>query len=292
MPCNVIAHLLLSRQNQSIQTKSRLMMKSTHLFNLLLLLFSMSFMIACGSEAPKSDTATGETSTEAEKTSPTSSAFSASPEYPDAELGLASYADTLFTFDVKNYELAAQTSDAPQKMCANSGKGQHIHLIVDDLPYAAKYESSFTHPVEDGTHYLLAFLSRSYHESIKTDDAHIAIKGTFANNAMTESADIEEAMLFYSRPKGTYVGKANTDKIMLDFYLVNTTLAADGNKVKVEVNGTEMMTIDEWKPTFIEGLPMGDNKVRLTLIDKDGKTVDTPLNPVERVFTLKADPVE
>ena len=251
---------------------------------------------ACGGEAPNAnDTETTTENTE-DATPPaaeiTTSAFSASPEFPDAKLELRGYENTLFNFHVSNYELAAQTADAPQKMCANSDKGQHIHLIVDDQPYAAKYEAQFNHEVADGDHHILAFLSRSYHESIKTADAHIAVKGTVQNNSLTSKEPITDPMLFYSRPKGTYVGKANTDKVMLDFYLVNTTLAADGNKVKVTVNGEDKFTLDEWKPTFLEGLPMGDNKIKLTLVDNAGNAVDAPLNPVERVFTLKADPVE
>ena len=35
---------------------------------------------------------------------------------------------------------------------------------------------------------------------------------------------------------------------------------------------------------------MGENVITLTLIDKEGKKVNIPLNPVTRKFTLKADP--
>ena len=259
-----------------------------------ILVFSFFFLVACGGEAPKKETE--EQPVKKEEQSATSeitqSPFSSSPDFPGAKLELNGYDQGTFDFAVSNYELKAQTSDAPQKMCANSDKGQHIHLIIDNAPYAAKYESSFSHEVADGQHYLLAFLSRSYHESIKTSDAHIAVKGQFVGGKMTESAPVTEPMLFYSRPKGTYVGKANTDKIMLDFYLANTTLSPDGNKVKVTVNGKDEFVLDEWKPIFIEGLPMGDNKVKLTLVDNEGNAVAAPLNPVERVFTLKADPIE
>ena len=269
-------------------------MRSNH-FLTFLFSFSMLFLMACGGDAPKEDTAGDQAPAEetaATAVAITQSEFSISPDFPGAKLELGGYENGTFNFNVSNYELAAQTTDAPQKMCANSGKGQHIHLIVDDKPYAAKYEASFDHEVADGDHYLLAFLSRSYHESIKTGDAHIVVKGSFENNSMTSSTVVEDPMLFYSRPKGNYVGKANTNKVMLDFYLVNTNLSADGNHVKVEVNGEEKFVLDKWKPVFLEGLPMGDNKVKLTLVDSEGNTIDAPLNPVERVFTLKADPIE
>ncbi len=269
-------------------------MRSNYFLSLVAV-FSLLFIVACGGDAPKSDTSEKSDATEKDAGNAAAvsmSPFSSSPDFPGAKLELKGYDKGTFNFAVSNYELKSQTSDAPQKMCANSKDGQHIHLIIDNEPYAAKYDPSFAYEVADGQHFLLAFLSRSYHESIKTKDAHVAIKGQFAGGKMTESAPVTEPMLFYSRPKGTYVGKAETDKVMLDFYLANTTLAPDGNKVKVAVNGADAFVLDEWKPVFIEGLPMGDNKIKLTLIDKDGKTVAAPLNPVERVFTLKADPVE
>ncbi len=220
----------------------------------------------------------------------TLTAFEPSASFEDAAINSYTYKDTLFDFKVADgsYTLGAQTPDAPQKMCANSGKGQHIHLIVDDKPYAAKYESSFTHEVEDGEHYILAFLSRSYHESIKTEDAHTAQKVVVKNNSLDSATDIKSPMLFYSRPKGTYVGQ-DTKKVMLDFYLVNTELG--DNKVIADING-EIQTLDSWQPYYIEGLPMGENTIKLSLVDKDGKLVDTPLNPVSRTFTLKEDPIE
>jgi hypothetical protein len=220
--------------------------------------------------------------------------FAASAEFADAALESMDYKGGKFTYKVggESYSLGAQTPDAPQKMCANSGKGQHIHPIIDDNPYIARYTSGFEEEVAAGEHYILSFLSRSYHESIKTPQAHIAKKVTVEGGAFASAEDITAPMLFYSRPKGTYVGKAETGKVMLDFYLTNVELSAGGYKVKVNINGEQELTLDKWQPYYIEGLPMGDNKIQLTLVDKDGNTVDTPLNPVERVFTLKEDPAE
>ena len=218
--------------------------------------------------------------------------FSESPAFTDAKIGLKSYKNGKFSFDVSgtDYKLGVQTSDAPQKMCANSDKGQHIHLIVDNAPYSAQYTADFDFDVADGDHYMLSFLSRSYHESIKTQPAHLLKKITVANKAITASEDVKEMMLNYSRPKGTYVGKAETEKVMLDFYLNNVAIGAN-YFVKAEINGEEHV-IDTWQPYYITGLPMGDNKIKLTLIDENGKAVDAPYNPVERVFTLKEDPAE
>lgn len=219
-------------------------------------------------------------------------AFKPSQNYSDAEIQEMSYTDGKFDFQVADgtYKLGEQTPDAPQKMCANSGKGQHIHLIVDNNPYAAKYTNSFDYEIPDGDHYMLAFLSRSYHESIKTDKAHVAKRITVKDNGITNAEPISESMIFYSRPKGTYVGKKDTEKVMLDFYPINANIGIT-QKVIANING-EVHELDKWQPYYIEGLPMGENTIELTLVNNDGSKIDAPLNPVKRTFTLKADPAE
>ncbi len=263
----------------------------------ILFAFTLLFFTACqnGSQAPENEEGSG-TDTEmdegmAEKKY-TLTPFEPSASFPGAELAGFEYDDTDgdFIFDVKNYELGVQTEDAPQKMCANSAKGQHIHFIVNNEPYLAKYTPEFNYKLNEGPQYLLAFLSRSYHESIKTGEAHLAKKLSVVEGHLASSEDITEPMLFYSRPKGTYVGQKDTEKVMLDFYLVNTTIGTD-YMVKADING-EVHMIDTWQPYYIEGLPMGKNTITLTLVDQDGDEANAPLNPVTRTFTLKEDPAE
>jgi hypothetical protein len=242
--------------------------------------------VACKSEhKPQADSE----SVVAEATKYTLTPFEESTSFSDATVAGMEYISGKFKFDVQgsSYILGEQTSDAPQKMCANSAQGQHIHLIVNNTPYAAKYTPEFEYEIEDGDQYLLAFLSRSYHESIKTPDASIAVKAKVENKSIIDVEPIEEAMVFYSRPKGTYVGD-DTEKVMLDFYLENVRLG-DQYALEADINGEKHM-INKWQPYYIEGLPMGENTIRLSLLDKAGNIVDTPLNPVSRTFTLKANP--
>ena len=178
-----------------------------------------------------------------------------------------------------------QTSDAEGKGLANSGKGQHIHFILDNDPYSAHYEPKAEKELAEGGHVLLAFLSRSYHESVKSADAYI-IKSFTVGEAEGAEFDMEGAHLFYSRPKGEYTMNEG-DQLLLDFFLLNTELAADGNKVKATINGEEHV-IDKWAPYGISGLEMGEVTVKLELIDADGNAVEGPFNVVERTVTLKA----
>lgn len=274
------------------------MIKSKREFNMrtlpvCLLLTLLSFTACQTGTTNNEEEATTDEQQDPSETQPTEYTIAPFPEstaYPEARMEDMSFQDGQFEFTYANYELKMQTPDAESKMCANSDQGQHIHLIVDTLPYAAKYEGSFAYEIEDGEHYILAFLSRSYHESIKNGQADILRKVTIADNTITNSAEVTDPMLFYSRPKGTYVGKANTERIMLDFWLHNVELGED-YQVKAQVND-QIFMIDEWQPYFLTGLPMGDNTITLTLVDGEGNPVDTPLNPVTRTFTLQADPAE
>lgn len=210
--------------------------------------------------------------------------------FEDATITDWTYMKGNFDYNTTGYTFGKQTEDAEQIMCANSDKGQHAHLIIDNEPYIAKYTPEFDQEVSDGNHYILTFLSRSYHESIKTPAAHRAVRTDVKDGSFANTTDIKEPMLFYSRPKGSYKGEKETTNVMLDFYPINVELGSNDYHVKAEVNGDEF-DITEWKPYFLKGLPMGENSVTLTLM-KGNEVVQAPLNPVTRKFTLEALPVE
>jgi hypothetical protein len=263
----------------------------------LILLLSI-FFFGCQSGDTSSETTSSETTEVSKDTYGTKyklTPFPKSPSFDDAEIKQVLYLNNKWEFQLggSSYKLGEQTPDADQKMCANSDKGQHIHLILNNEPYIAKYTASFDDVVLDtGKYHMLTFLSRSYHESIKTKAAHKAQKITVVNDMIRKAESINFPMIFYSRPKGTYVGKKETDKVMLDFYVVEAMLGPDKYKVKVNINGEEDIILDSWQPYYIEGLPMGKNTVTLTLLDPAGKVVNAPFNPVFRDFELKADPLE
>jgi len=255
-------------------------------------LATMLFLTACGgSGSGEGEQAADSTAVEAAPAmNYTLTPFTPSTAFADANMESMAFKNGKFMFGISGYELGEQTPDADLKMCANSADGQHIHLIVDREPYAAKYTAEFDYQIPDGEHYVLAFLSRSYHESLKNPAAFKAEKVMVSSNSFTSQESITGPVLFYSRPKGNYVGEKDTKKVMLDFYLLNAQLGSD-YQVKAEING-EVHMIDQWQPYYIEGLPMGENTIKLTLVDAQGNVVDAPLNPVERTFTLQADPAE
>ena len=249
---------------------------------------SLVVMYSCG-PSKKSETAESAESTPAKKYTLTKAP--PSYDYPEAGLELISSTDDLdtgdvtFEFAVTNYELAVQTPDAETRGIANSGKGQHIHFILNNDPYSAHYESSFTKNLSEGNHVVLAFLSRSYHESVKNGMAYVLKEITVGEPEATGNFDETAQHLFYSRPKGTYSG-ADTEKLMLDFFLFNTEISPEGNKVRATINGEENY-LTEWAPYYIEGLEKGEVNVKLELLDKDGNLIPGPFNSVERKVILE-----
>jgi hypothetical protein len=259
-------------------------------------------MASCGSgetkeEAPVADTVAAQPVAIALADVP------ASPVYTDAQLSIgnvtatAQGADSVklsFTFNVKNYELKSQTSDAANKMCNNSDKGQHIHFILDNKPYTALYEPKHEVVVpKGGEHYLLVFLSRSYHESVKSKGAADIMHFKIDDKGKLQKMEAPKTpMVFYSRPKGDYIGAKNTDNLLLDFYVWNCELSDSSYKVKAELKAEGIDTsfvFNSWTPHFLQHVPMGKPSVTLSLWDKDGKKLEGPNTEVTREFNLAAD---
>tara|TARA_B110000003_G_scaffold141039_1_gene142562 strand:+ start:458 stop:1195 length:738 start_codon:yes stop_codon:yes gene_type:complete len=213
-----------------------------------------------------------------------------SPSYENSKLNLVETNKVengySFTYQVDDYQLGIQTPKEFDHKLANSAKGQHIHFIVNNGPYFAQYSNDFEKEIAEGS-VVLAFLSRSFHESVKNSQAYV-----LTQIGDSQDVDLSSEFLFYSRPKGKYSGE-DTKKLLLDFYLVNTQISSDGNKVRVTIINHEtfqtldQFTIDEWAPYYIEGLPLGKINIKLELIDSNGDLIDTPFNPSNRTIILE-----
>ncbi len=204
-------------------------------------------------------------------------------QFPDADLKLDTLIpnnkkmDAEYKFTVNGFELKAQTPDAGTRGCANSKDGQHIHFILNNAPYKAEYNSDFTEKANPGRNVALCFLSRSYHESLKNNKAVVVKEFTMPGKDSLTAGDVtKDPTLFYSRPKGDYK-KLDGDKMLLDFYLLNTDLTDKGYSVRATIDG-KVWTINKWDAYFIEGLELGKHTVRLELVDGNGTLVPGPFN--------------
>lgn len=271
-------------------------MKTLRVFAIMLVL--ITGITACKDEKKDAnkeiskDTETTKT-VETKKVKITLEKLERSPAYADAVLAMDAPEDTKittvgevdFNFTVNNYNLGEQTTGPNTTLLANSGKGQHIHFILNNQPYSAHYTPSFKKEIPEGVHHLVAFLSRSFHESVKNENSVVVKKLEVGENPQdTHGLDMSTPTLIYSRPKGKYTGK-DTENLLLDFFVLNTKLSETGHKVKATINGEEFM-ITEWAPHIIKGLPMGEVTIQLELLDENGKLIPGPFNKVTRSVTL------
>lgn len=198
------------------------------------------------------------------------------------------------TVDTRNFETGVQTETERAGEIANSGKGQHVHVIVDNKPYIAVYEMGKSISVgnlEPGPHTIFAFPSRSYHESVKSPQA-ADIRNFYVGEAGGDFELTEQSRsIIYSRPKGEYKGAA-AKKIMLDFYLNNVELSSDGYKARYTIKNKDgsgdeySVTIEKWTPAFIYNLPTGEYTVTLQLIDEEGNVVEGNYNSTQRDISV------
>ncbi|MGI8892535.1 MAG: hypothetical protein ACR2GN_03645, partial [Bacteroidia bacterium] len=240
------------------------MKNSIHTF----FVFVISILLySCGNEASRNNDAQNEAEVEVgqpemtamEKNGIKISEATGSPAFPDSRLGLEKPGDltnlktgkNTFVFNVENYKLGSMTESPMADHTANSHQGQHIHWILNNEPYTAHYESTIEKELQTGKHLLLAFLSRSYHESLKHNTAYVLNQ---LNVGQSDQVDfnLSDPHLFYSRPKGDYTAE-EMQNLLLDFYLVNTDLSQNGMKVKVSIDGTEFI-LTQWKPYLVQGL--------------------------------------
>lgn len=185
-----------------------------------------------------------------------------------------------------------QVKDLPIFKNEAYGLGPHLHLILDNQPYQAVYDTSdpvVFSDLEPGTHTLRVFASRPWHESFKNEGAYDQV--TF--NILTETPDNNPApdapLLTYSRPKGSY----GAEPIMLDFYLRNAPLhlvAREDAKddildwrIRCTING-ESFVFDQWQPVYLKGFQPGQNWVKLEFINEIGQSITNAFNTTVRLI--------
>lgn len=219
---------------------------------------------------------------------------------PESGEVLDAGSDVMVTVNVESFETQVQTDTPRSDSIANSSKGQHVHIIVDGGPYHANYEPGTPFNIgmlEDGAHTAVVFPSRSYHESVKNEGAMDFVNFYVGEEAGDFPLNPEEPTIIYSRPKGSYTG-AGAERIMLDFYLHNVELSADGYSARYQIRekGSDEViastTLTEWVPSFVEGLQKGTYIVRLELLDADGNVVPGPLNTTDREIMVDPEAQE
>jgi len=180
------------------------------------------------------------------------------------------------------------------------GMGPHLHVILDNQPYRAVYSADDPIVFEDlspGTHTIRMFASRPWHESFKNEGAYAQVTFHLFTETGENAPDLEQPLLTYSRPKGTY----GAEPILLDYYLTNAPIRLGEEesgainpasqrdwRVRATING-ESFIMDNWLPVYLEGFQVGQNWIKLELLDGDGNLIKNAFNTTARLFTYQPE---
>lgn len=188
-----------------------------------------------------------------------------------------------------------QVRDLPIFKNPDLEMGPHLHVILDNQPYIAVYDTDKPLVFEDlspGTHSLRVFASRPWHESFKNEGAYAQTTFHILTKTDDNNPNPVLPLLTYSRPKGSY----GAEPIMLDFYLTNAPLhlIAQENpeddipdwRIRVSVNG-ESFLIDRWQPIYLKGFKPGKNWVQLEFLNEQGNPLKNVYNNTARLISYE-----
>jgi hypothetical protein len=191
--------------------------------------------------------------------------------------------------DVKNWQTAVGSN--------------HIHLILDNKPYKAIYDTK--QPVKlselaegealaEGRHVLVAFPSRANHEAVKTKGALFVVPFWVGKKGDAKDDPTKKPMLIYSRPKGTYNGPM-ANHVLIDFMVANVTLAEGKEHVHISVTGPGVEKpleghVEKFGTTYyLDNLRNGEYSLKLELMDGDNKLIEGPWNSTTRKIKVDHD---
>ncbi len=202
--------------------------------------------------------------------------------------------------DDTRVDIEVDVKDYPLFKNEELGLGPHLHVILDNEPYRAVYTAEKPIVFEDldpGTHTIRMFASRPWHESFKNEGAYAQVTFHLFTETGDNAPNAEQPLLTYSRPKGTY----GAEPILLDYYLTNAPIRLGEEddtainpasqrdwRVRATING-ERFILDNWLPVYLEGFEVGQNWIKLELLDGDGNLIDNAFNTAARLFTYQPE---
>lgn len=189
-----------------------------------------------------------------------------------------------FDFTIANFQLGEETPGTSGLPCAQDPSGQHIRMIIDDQPAVKYTQPKFRHELSDGEHYMVTFLTTSYGESVKVQNAARIAKIVAKDNNFTAMENISQPMIFLNMTDEPIQQAAAGEGVLLDFFLINGALGVEYS-VQVILDGSTI-AVNNWQPYLMRNLSPGEHQLELRLLGRTGELVNSPYNPVKRSFSI------
>jgi hypothetical protein len=199
-------------------------------------------------------------------------------------------------FRIDGYALGTSSQFERASEIVESKMGQTVHVVIDEDPYFevnepaldpyneggyyydTSYKFQVPYQLSEGMHTVRIFPARSFGESLKGDKTFQAIK-LYVNSDENDDVDLAAPYITYNEPSNN-MKLVEGKPILLDFYVSNTELSADGYKVRFSIDGKVNRILTSWQPYYIYGLKKGEHTVRLELLDETGAVVPGRFNNV------------
>ncbi|MBX9743654.1 MAG: hypothetical protein K2X08_00400 [Chlamydiales bacterium] len=205
---------------------------------------------------------------------------------------------------LEGYALGADSYFDRRDEVVNSQRGQTLHVIIDNKPYFAvsepavdpfkeqgnyyvlSYKFEVPFPLDSGMHVIRMFPARSYGESLKGEKTFVVSKFYIGDEVDRQGVDLSRPYLTYNEPN-SQMDLVEDKPILLDFYLSNCELSADGYKVRLTIDDSIVRTLTLWQPYYIYGLKKGKHTIQLELLDAKNSVVSGIFNKVKQTISIR-----
>jgi hypothetical protein len=206
-------------------------------------------------------------------------------------------------FRIDGYALGASSQFERASEIVQTNMGQTVHVVIDDHPYFAvnepaidpfdeggfyydmSYKFQIPFKLKEGMHTIRMFPARSFGESLKGENTYTSTHFYVGSDKNSSGVDLSKPYLTYNEPSDQLY-LIEDKPVLLDFYVNNTELSADGYKVRLTVDGKMNRTLASWQPYYIYGLKKGKHTIQLELLDGQNKVVPGPFNNVKQTITI------
>lgn len=177
-------------------------------------------------------------------------------------------------FKTELFNIGQITVDQDEHRVKNEEGGQYLNVIVNNGPPQKQFSNFIEADLKNGDNYFLCFLSRSYNASLKAPKTSFLFNISASANGCSSNTNVTDTVAYaIHQPSGVYTG-LEQEKILLDFYLKNVSIGANGNYAVVKIDAVEFK-ITKWAPYWISGLSKGRHTIELEVFNKAGKKINS-----------------
>ena len=140
--------------------------------------------------------------------------------------------------------------------------GAHVALWLPNEPIKRIAKADCELNLKKGNYSVLSFLCDDQELCIKQAEAYALRSFSVGENSKQNLNDSVFAVL-------NIFSKETSFNPILDFYLINTNISKEGNKIKLSIDKNEFQ-LHNWSAYTINGLTKGKHKIKIELVNNKG----------------------